>query len=285
MLTYDTTSRFAQAGRVRVHYHEAGEGPVLLCIHGGAPGAFGWGNFGRNMEELSRHFRVIVVDLPGYGKSDKPDVVSGRNAMYAEVMVAFLESLGIDRAHVLGMATGGAVGIRLAVEHPALVDRLVLVSSAGGQTMFGLRRKVTASQVYYGGNGPTPEKMRDYLSQLLYDPSLITEDVVRERYEASVEPEFMEQAPEGRTTTRHTPEDLWKRLDEIQAQTLIVWGRENRAQSYENAVFMLSRIPRAQLHVFGECGLWVPFEKPSEFNSLVTGFIRGKKAGAYPGGD
>ena len=285
MLTYDSTSRFAQAGDVRVHYHEAGEGPVLLCIHGGAPGAFGWGNFGRNVEELSRHFRVIVVDLPGYGKSDKPDVGSGRNAMYAEVMAALLESLGIDRANVLGMATGGAVAIRLAVERPDVVDRLVLVSSAGGQTMFGLRRKVTASQVYYGGNGPTPEKMHEYLSQLLYDPSLITEEVVRERYEASVEPEFMEKAPEGRTSTRHTPEDLWKRLDEIQAETLIVWGRENRAQSYENGVFMLSRIPRAQLHVFGECGLWVPFEKPAEFNSLVTGFIHGKKARSFPDSD
>jgi len=285
MLTYEATSRFAQAGDVRVHYHEAGEGPVLLCIHGGAPGAFGWGNFGRNVEELSQHFRVIVVDLPGYGKSDKPDVENGRNAMYAEVMAAFLESLGIKRAHVLGMATGGAVAIRLAVERPDLVDQLVLVSSAGGQTMFGLRRKVTASQVYYGGSGPTLEKMHAYLSQLLYDPSLITEEVLRERYEASIEPEFMTKAPEGRTSVRHTPEDLWKRLDEIQAQTLIIWGRENRAQSYENAVFMLSRIPRAQLHVFGECGLWVPFEKPSEFNSLVTGFIHGKKTRSYPHSD
>lgn len=256
-----------------MHYHEAGNGPVLLCIHGGAPGAFGWGNFGRNMEELSRHYRVIVVDLPGYGQSDKPDVSTGRNKMYAETMVALLQALGLERVNVLGMATGGAVAIRLAVEHPEMVDRLVLVSSAGGQTMFGLRRQITASQIYYGGEGPSLEKMRDYLSQLLHDPSLITDDVLRERYEASVDPEFMERAPEGRTPTRHTPEDLWKRLDEIRAQTLIVWGRENRAQSFENSVFMLSRIPRAQLHVFGECGLWVPFEKTDEFNSLVVNFI------------
>lgn len=282
MLTYESTSRFAQAGDLRLHYHEAGQGPVLLCIHGGAPGAFGWGNFGRNMEELSKHFRVIVVDLPGYGNSDKPDVGTGRNAMYAQAMMELLAALEIDRANVLGMATGGAVAIRLAVEHPELLERLILVSSAGGQTMFGLRRKVTASQVYYGGNGPTPEKMRDYLSQLLYDPSLITDEVVRERYEASVDPEFMEKAPEGRTATRHTPEDLWKRLGEIKARTLIVWGRENRAQSFENGVFMLSRIPRAELHIFGECGLWVPFEKPAEFNSLVTGFINGKRTAELP---
>ncbi|MGX7722663.1 alpha/beta fold hydrolase [Rhodococcus sp. 5G237] len=273
MLTYESTSRFAQAGPIRVHYHEAGEGPVLLCIHGGAPGAFGWGNFGRNLEEFSRRFRVIIVDLPGYGRSDKPDVATGRNAMYAETMVALIRELGLDRVHVLGMATGGAVAIRMAVDHPSVVERLVLVSAAGGHAVYQIRPKESASRIYYGGEGPTVEKMRAYLEQLLYDPTLITDDVLLERYEASVEPEFMVQAPEGRTSQRHTPDDLWKRLDEITAPTLIVWGRENRTQSFENAVFMLSRIRESQLHVFGECGLWVPYEKMAEFNALVERFL------------
>lgn len=279
MLTYESTSRFVQAGDLRLHYHEAGTGPVLLCIHGGAPGAFGWGNLGRNMEELSRSFRVLVVDLPGYGRSDKPDVSTGRNAMYARAMVDMLDALGIERAHVLGMATGGAVAIRMAVDHADRLQDLVLVSSAGGTTMFGVRPRVTASQVYYGGDGPSPEKMRDYLEQLVHDHRLITDEVLQERYEASVEPEFMAKAPEGRTARRHTPDDLWKRLDEVGARTLIVWGRENRAQSYENAVFMLSRIRRSQLHVFGECGLWVPYEKRAEFDALVTAFLSGTADG------
>jgi len=104
--------------------------------------------------------------------------------------------------------------------------------------------------------------------------------VLRERYEASIAPDFAQQAPEGRTRARHTPTDLWKRLDEITAPTLIVWGRENRAQSFENAVFMLSRIRHAQLHVFGECGLWVPYEKMDEFNRLVTEYlVQGRTAG------
>lgn len=275
MLTYESTSRFVQAGDLRLHYHEAGEGPVLLCIHGGAPGAFGWGNLGRNLEVLSQHFRVLVVDLPGYGRSDKPAVSEGRNAMYARAMVDLLDALGIERAHVLGMATGGAAAIRMAVDHADRVADLVLVSSAGGRPMFGVRPLRTASQVYYGGDGPSREKMRDYLEQLVHDPSVITDEVLDERYEASVEPEFMVQAPEGRSTKRHTPDDLWKRLDEVRARTLVVWGRENRAQSWENAVFMASRIRRSQLHVFGECGLWVPYEKRDEFNALVTTFLAG----------
>lgn len=274
MLTYENTSRFVQAGATRLHYHEAGQGPVLLCIHGGAPGAFGWGNLGRNMAALAEHFRVLIVDLPGYGRSDKPEVAAGgRNLFYAQAMRDMLQALGIDKAHVLGMATGGAAAIRMAVDCPQVIDQLVLVSSAGGLAMHHVKPLKTASQIYYGGSGPSFEKMRDYLRQLVHDPALVTDEVVRERYDASVDPEFMVQAPEGRSAVRHTPEALWKELDRIQARTLIVWGRENRAQNMEAAVFMHTRIRRSRLHVFGECGLWVPYEKADEFNRLVIDFL------------
>lgn len=273
-LTYESTSRFVQAGDTRVHYHEAGAGPVLLCIHGGAPGAFGWGNFGRNMEALAAECRVIIVDLPGYGKSDKPQIVSDRQAFYARTFRQTLEVLGIAKAHVLGMATGGAVAIRMAVDDPQVVDRLVLVSSAGGRSLFDVKPLQTASQAYFAGEGPSYPKMRAYLEQLIFDHSLITEEIVAERYAASVDPEFIQQAPEGRSKVRHTPPDLWKSLDRIEAETLIVWGRENRSHSFENAVFMHKAIARSQLHVFGQCGLWVPYEKMREFNRLVLDFVR-----------
>ena len=139
--------------------------------------------------------------------------------------------------------------------------------------MFHVRPLQSASQIYYGGEGPSMEKMRDYLNQLVFDKTLVTDAVVRERYEASVEPEFMVQAPEGRSSVRHTPENLWKELDRITAQTLIMWGRENRAQNFENAIFMHTRIKDSQLHIFGQCGLWVPYEKKAEFNAQVINFL------------
>ena len=277
-ITFDETSRYVQAGPTRIHYHEAGTGPVLVCIHGGAPGAFGWSNFRHNIDALSKHFRVLVVDLPGYGKSDKPVVEGGRNAFYAATFRSFFQALGIEKAHVLGMATGGAVAIKMAIEFPELIDRLILVSAAGGHSMFHVKPLQTASQIYYGGSGPSFDKMRIYLEQLLFDKSLITDEIVRERYEASVEPEFMEQAPEGRSKTRHTPPDLWKELDRIKAKTLIMWGRENRAQNVENAIFMHSRIADSQLHIFGQCGLWVPYEKQHAFNALVANFLQDDSA-------
>src|SRR4051794_16057344 len=101
--TYDGTSRFLTAAGVRVHLHEAGpsEGPLLLLIHGGAPGAYGWGNFGQNVAAFAENFRTVVIDLPGYGRSDKPTITGGRYGLYAGVFAALVRELGVDSAHVV----------------------------------------------------------------------------------------------------------------------------------------------------------------------------------------
>lgn len=274
--TYGSTSRFVTAAGVRVHLHEAGpvDAPLLLLIHGGAPGAYGWGNFGQNLAAFAERFRTVIVDLPGYGRSDKPEVSGGRYGFYAGVFAALVTELGAERAHVVGMATGGAAAIAMAVDHPEVVDRLVLVSSAGGLPLFtpspSEGQKVIRG--YYGGAGPSREKMRTYLEMMMADRSLVTDDLVEERYLASVDPEFMTSAPEGRGEPA-TSEQMWPRLSEIAARTLVVWGRDNRVQGYDNALFMLNRIPDVEVHLFGRTGLWVPFERARRFEALVTGFL------------
>ncbi len=275
-ITAQSTSRFVQAGSVRVHLHEAGQGPVLLCIHGGAPGAFGWGNFGQNVEALSRHFRVLIVDLPGYGQSDDPEIVGGRYAFHAQVFADLLQALGVERAHVLGLATGGAVAMMMAINHAPLVDRLVLVSTAGGLPMVSVMPSEgqKAIQSYYGGDGPSLARMRAYLELMMYDRSLITDDIVQERFDASVEARFMARAPEGQP--RKTPdvvEEVWREVDRIRAKTLVVWGRDNRVQGYDNALFLLNRIPDVEVHIYGRTGLWVPFERRAEFERLLLAFL------------
>lgn len=275
VLTAASTSKYVQAGDVKIHYHEAGSGPVLLCIHGGAPGAFGWGNFGQNMAELSKTFRTLIVDLPGYGKSDKPKISGGRYAFYGRTFAAMLDALGIEKANLLGMATGGAAAMMLAINHPEHVDRLILVSSAGGFPLFSPTptegQKIIGQ--YYGGTGPSLEKMRTYLQMMMYDPALVSDEVIQERYDASIEPEFMVQAPEGRAEAGPVTEPLWDEIHRISAKTLVVWGRDNRVQGYENALFMLNRIPDVEVHIYGKTGLWVPFERAEAFCKLVNTFL------------
>lgn len=270
-LTPDSTSRYVEADGVRIHLHEAGSGPLLLLIHGGAPGAFGWGNFGQNMAAFAARFRTVIVDLPGYGDSALPSEESvtaagGRYTSYARVFAALIRELGEEKAHVLGLATGGAAAIALALEHPEVVDRLVLVSSAGGQPLFtpspSEGQKIIRS--YYAGDGPSRDKMVAYLEMMLFDREMITDELVEERYQASLA---------GRVQDIGSPEPLWTRMHQIKASTLVIWGRDNRVQGYDNALFMLQRIPDVEVHLFGRTGLWVPFERASRFEALVTDFL------------
>src|SRR5260370_33547003 len=135
-LTAEETSRFAQAGDGKIHYPEAGSGPTVVHIHGGAPGAFGWGNFGRNMDALSQHFRTIIVDLPGYGKSNKPPVIGGTFGFHARIFRGMFDALNIEKAHVIGMAMGGGVTTTMALNYPEHIDRLVPCSSAARTVLF-----------------------------------------------------------------------------------------------------------------------------------------------------
>lgn len=275
-LTAESTSKFVQAGDVRIHYHEAGTGPTLLCIHGGAPGAFGWGNFGRNLAFLSQKFRTLIVDLPGYGKSDKPIFEGGRQAFYARVFRDMLDALKIDKTHIIGMATGGSTAIKMALDYPERLNRLVLVSAAGGLSLFSSAPTEGSKVIgnYYAAPGPSVEKMKHYLETIMYDHALITPELIQERYTASIDPEFMATAPEGRPEVRQVAEPLWQDLHKIKAKTLVIWGKDNRVQTFDNALFMLARVPDVQVHIFGQCGLWVPWEKADEFNELVSGFLK-----------
>lgn len=266
--TEENTSRFVTIDGLKLHVHVAGSGPLLLLIHGGAPGAYGWGNFGQNMAVLAERFTTVIVDLPGYGKSDDAVFEGGRYAHHARVFAALIGELGAEKAHVVGMATGGAIAAAMAVNHSEVIDRLALVSSAGGLPLFTPMpsQGLQLIREYYRGEGPTRDKMRAYLEMMLYDSSLITDEIVEERYQASVERTTADAKPP-------VPEPVWTWLDKIAAPTLVMWGRDNRIQGYDNALFMLQRIPDVEVHIFGKTGLWIPFERKERFEALLLDFL------------
>jgi pimeloyl-ACP methyl ester carboxylesterase len=132
VLTEEGTSRYVQAGRLRLHYHEAGEGGPLICIHGGGPGASGWSNFRRNFPELSRHFRTVLLDLPGYGRSNKVPVEGPPFRFYAAAVREFMDALGIERAHYWGYSMGGHTGFHFLKRYPERVLGFVNGASGAG---------------------------------------------------------------------------------------------------------------------------------------------------------
>src|SRR6476620_9915260 len=138
-LTYDATSRTAKAGDITLHYHEAGEatdaggGLPLVMLHGGGPGASAWSNFGACLEAFAADFRVLLVDQPGFGASDKPAVEGHYFGFAADKLAALLDELGLERVHLLGNSLGGGTATRFALRYPKRVGRLVLMGPGGVQ--------------------------------------------------------------------------------------------------------------------------------------------------------
>ena len=138
------TSRFASAGGVRIHYHDVNStapGLPLVCLHGAGPGASAWSNFRGNVEAFASRYRTILVDLPQYGRSDKPVITEGRQSFSARVMHELLDELGIERANLLGNSMGGQVALKLAIEWPSRVHRLIAVGSSPTRTVGCVSRR------------------------------------------------------------------------------------------------------------------------------------------------
>ncbi len=103
----------AKAGDISLHYNEAGEGPVLVMLHGGGPGASSWSNFKQNLLPLSKHFRVLLVDQPGYGRSDKPEINEPFWTYSARAVRALLDELLGAVSHPAARITREARHVRV----------------------------------------------------------------------------------------------------------------------------------------------------------------------------
>jgi 4,5:9,10-diseco-3-hydroxy-5,9,17-trioxoandrosta-1(10),2-diene-4-oate hydrolase len=126
------------------------------------------------------------------------------------------------------------------------------------------------------GAAPSREKLERFLRLMVHDQSLITAELIEERYAAASTPESRAaMAAMGRSFSGPDYQDgmLWREAHRLRQRVLLVWGREDRVNPLDGALVALKMIPRAQLHVFGGCGHWAQLEKFDEFNALVTRFL------------
>lgn len=272
----DIASRFVEFDGLKVHYDEVGAGPALIFIHGGGPGSSGLSNFSRNMAAFAGRYRVIAIDLPGYGQSTKRKITEPLWGYYAKVLAGFIDALGLGKAHLVGNSLGGASALKTALDFPEKVDRLVLMGPGGGYSLFdkqpsdGIRSLVT----FYTPPGPSMERLKQFLSYLVYDPSSVTDDLLQQRLDRAMDPETAEFMPLRVGPNMAPIEDLWReRLDRLPHETLIVWGREDRVNPLDQSLILMRQIPNARLLVMPKCGHWAQWEKADEFNRTVAVFL------------
>lgn len=269
------SSRFVESNGMRIHYHDLGAGEPLILIHGGGPGAAGWSNYARNAEVLAKHSRVIVIDLPGYGQSDKRAAPASVFEFMSDTVLGLMDALKIEKASFVGNSLGGGTSLKFALRFPERAKRLILMGPAGGLPVFTARPEGAKHlHAYYNGTGPSFEKLKAFLEYLVHDPSQIPDELLRMRYELSAKPEVVANPPLKNLGKQFPADQLWRdNLAGLTHKTLLVYGREDRTVPLDSAFVFLKVIPHAELHVFPNCGHWAQWERADEFNQLVTDFL------------
>jgi len=277
---YDSASRPATApGR-----GGKGDADTVVFLHGGGPGASSWSNFGRNFAVFAKRFRVVMMDLPGFGQSAARPPTAHFFTIAAETLAGLLDELGVTKTHIVGNSLGGGTALRFALHYPDRAGRLVLMGP-GGLTLNVLAPDPTEGvrrlMEFGAPPGPSREKMAAFLKIMVHDQRLVTDELIDERYAVASQPEALAgMTAMGSSFFGEHAEDgmLWREAHRVRHEVLLIWGREDRVNPLDGALIALKQLRRAQLHVFGGCGHWAQLEKFDEFNELSLRFLAGGAA-------
>lgn len=263
-----------------------GSGPAVVMLHGGGPGASGVSNYSRNIDALAASYRVIVPDMPGYGRSDKHVDQDDPVGYIAGKIGHLLDELTIERAHLVGNSLGGAAALRLAMESPGHVAKLVLMGPGGiGNTTTGPPTAGLISLLtYYAGEGPSREKLADFIrTYLVYDGAAVADELIDLRYQASIDPEVIANpplrppsGPDAERWLQRMDLTLDSRLAQVTNPTLILWGRDDKVNRPVGGPMLLDVMPNAELVMTSRTGHWMQWERAELFNQLVTDFLSPK---------
>ncbi len=226
---------------------QAGEsGPPLVLLHGLAGSGAWWT---RNLPALSAEFRVMAIDLPGFGTSH-PDARLILDEVPAQ-LAGLLGELGLERAHVVGHSMGGLVAAALAADHPERVDRLVLVDAGFLSLDPTWRHRITGPLRTLPWTAPTiiPTLVRDTLRSGPVRMAKATAQVLRQ--------------------------DWRDKLPAITAPTLVVWGQHDRICNPRIGEAIVAAVPGARLVVIKGAGHNPMWEKPAAFDREVIDFLQG----------
>lgn len=260
-----------EAAGIQTNYHDVGDGPPVLLIHGSGPGVSAWANWRLTIPALASRFRVIAPDMVGFGFTERPQNAEYGMDLWVRHAVGLLDALNIEKASVVGNSFGGALALGMAIRHPERVERLVLMGSVG------VHFELTEGLDKVWGYTPSIENMKELLDIFAYNRELVTDELAELRYKASIRPGFQESfsamfpAPRQRWVEAMAFPD--EQIGALKNETLIVHGREDRVIPFDNALKLFSLIDRAQLHAFGRCGHWTQIEHADRFNRLVGDFL------------
>jgi 2-hydroxymuconate-semialdehyde hydrolase len=260
-----------KTGSFNTNYHDLGEGEPVIFMHGSGPGVSAYANWRLCMPEISKGYRVIAPDMVGFGYSDRPEGMTYTMEIWAQQIIDLMDALNIEKAHLVGNSFGGGLAVYLMINHPNRFNKVVLMGAVGVKfdLTYGLDRA--------WGYEPSVENMKQLLDIFAYDRSIVTDDLAKMRYEASIRPGFQESFSSMFPYPRQDGVDMMASdendIAKIDHDVLIIHGRDDKVIPLENSYRLNKLIEKSQLHVFGQCGHWSQIEHNARFNQLLINFF------------
>lgn len=278
-LTFESTRREVTTERGVLRYHEAGEGPPLVLLHGSGPGVTGWRNFRGNLATFAQHYRTFVFEFPGFGVSDD----SGDHPMMGApaAVLRFLDALQLDSVRLVGNSMGGSIATKVALLAPERVKRMVTIGGVG-RTLFNPTPGEGIKLLVEFAENPSRERLAQWLESMVYNPDVLTDELLEERWALASDPEVLEstrrifskaslRAIVASADSGVVPD--WAQLHKIKTPTLMTWGRDDRVTPLDAALIPMRIMPDVQLHVFPNCGHWVMIEAKEAWEATVLAFL------------
>lgn len=266
----DYESRYIDAEGIRTHYIEQGEGDTLILVHGGGPGADCYGNWYSCLPGFASRFRVIAVDMLGFGRTEKPDPAEFTYDQDARTqhMLAFIRALDIGPVNLVGNSMGGLTSLCVAEKQPDLIRRLVLMGPAG------IKQQAAAIAPLLDYDG-TREAMRAVVAALTHSSFQVEDALLDYRVGLSTEPATLKaQAAAmhwiGKQGGLYVDESV---IQSVTVPTLLVGGKNDPVVTPAQIFRFLELIDNARCYMLPACGHWVMIEHPDEFIRITTSFL------------
>jgi len=284
-------ARFFRWKHGRVFYKTSGvdnSGPPLVFIHGVGAGAssFMWR---KNFDDLAKDFRVYAVDLLGFGFSDKPAAASYSADLYVELIADFIREVSGFPVNVIASSLGAAYAIRVADEHPELINSMVLNGPAGsdalnrrpgmaGAAFYGLLQSPVLGTSFYNVMA-SERSIRDYArDNLFYDHHRVTDRLVANLYATSHQAGAQHAIAAFLAGYLNT--DTQSPFSRLTQPVVLVWGKQDATTPLDKAFALQELNPQASLEVFDYCRMMPEQEQPEKFNSLVRATFLARSAAA-----
>lgn len=281
-IKYPFPAKFIEVKNYNIAYIDEGDsGNVLLFIHGLGSYLKAWD---RNITELKNHFRCIALDLPGYGKSSK-QIHSGDVSFYVEIINEFINKLNLQNVSLVGHSMGGQIVSTYTIKHPEQITKLILAAPAGFETFnqeeIELIKKIISPEILF--------KTSDHQIRLNYQFNFFkmpfeAEEMIADRVAIKNDKDFYNHCTiVSNSLFGLLNEPVFNQLKEINTPTLIFFGKEDllipnksihQTTTEGIAVRGSSQIRKSKLILLKECGHFLQYEKPDEFNTQLISFFR-----------